>query len=208
MHPAPSGIRPRYIRSASNVWADKLSREMDKGDWRLRPILFQLLDERWGLHTIDRFATANNHQLPKFNSQFCDPLSSGVDALAQSDQDWRQENNWVNPPWELLDDVVAKLRNSGGAATVIAPDWPDRAWYQRLLELSSEIVTMPRHHNMFYPGRLGSSVAIGPSSWNAVAFRVPALPAGVTHRAEASLRLSPVLPRLRLDLHAMRLLRQ
>jgi hypothetical protein len=26
-------IRARYIRSAANVWADKLSRETDRDDW-------------------------------------------------------------------------------------------------------------------------------------------------------------------------------
>jgi hypothetical protein len=26
-------IRPRYIRSAANIWADALSREFDTNDW-------------------------------------------------------------------------------------------------------------------------------------------------------------------------------
>jgi hypothetical protein len=26
-------IRPRYIRSAANIWADSLSRELDRDDW-------------------------------------------------------------------------------------------------------------------------------------------------------------------------------
>jgi hypothetical protein len=30
-------IRARYIRSAANVWADRLSRETDKDDWQLKP---------------------------------------------------------------------------------------------------------------------------------------------------------------------------
>ena len=30
-------IRPRYIRSAANVKADKLSRELDTEDWQLNP---------------------------------------------------------------------------------------------------------------------------------------------------------------------------
>jgi hypothetical protein len=33
-------IRPRYIRSAANVWADTLSRELDTEDWQLNPRMF------------------------------------------------------------------------------------------------------------------------------------------------------------------------
>jgi hypothetical protein len=33
-------IRARYIRSAANVWADKLSRHLDNDGTRLDPVLF------------------------------------------------------------------------------------------------------------------------------------------------------------------------
>jgi hypothetical protein len=29
--------RPIYIRSATNIWADNLSRELDRDDWQLNP---------------------------------------------------------------------------------------------------------------------------------------------------------------------------
>jgi hypothetical protein len=38
--------------------------------------------------------------LPKYNSRFRDPHTSGVDALGQND--WHQENNYVNPPFRML----------------------------------------------------------------------------------------------------------
>ena len=69
-------------------------------------MLFQLLDERWGPHTIDRFATANNAHCRRYNSRWRDPTSEGVDAMARN---WRAhphtgalERNWVNPPWDEL----------------------------------------------------------------------------------------------------------
>ena len=49
-------IRPRYIQSAANIWADRLSRELDDADWRLHPRLFRQLDKQYQ-HTIDRFAS-------------------------------------------------------------------------------------------------------------------------------------------------------
>jgi hypothetical protein len=61
-------IRPRYIRSAANTWADKLSRHLDSDDWQLDPYVFQEIDTQFGPHTIDRFASALNAVLPRYNA--------------------------------------------------------------------------------------------------------------------------------------------
>jgi hypothetical protein len=49
-------IHARYIRSAANVWADMLSREIDRVDWQLSPLIFTYMDCMWGPHSIDMFA--------------------------------------------------------------------------------------------------------------------------------------------------------
>lgn len=41
-------LRPRYIRRAANLWADKLSRETDRDDWRFNPRLFAYINRQWG----------------------------------------------------------------------------------------------------------------------------------------------------------------
>eukprot|EP00873_Tetraselmis_striata_P012742 jgi/Tetstr1/433006/TSEL_022343.t1 len=41
-------IRPRYIQSAANVWADRLSRELDDSDWQLNPRIFAYMQRLWG----------------------------------------------------------------------------------------------------------------------------------------------------------------
>eukprot|EP00873_Tetraselmis_striata_P013426 jgi/Tetstr1/433690/TSEL_022909.t1 len=41
-------IRPRYIQSAANVWADRFSRELDDSDWQLNPRIFAYLQRLWG----------------------------------------------------------------------------------------------------------------------------------------------------------------
>jgi hypothetical protein len=46
-------IRPRYIRSAANTWAYKLSRHLDIDDWQLDPAVFHEMDTQFGPHTID-----------------------------------------------------------------------------------------------------------------------------------------------------------
>jgi hypothetical protein len=130
------GIRltATYLAGCLNVEADYLSRLSTQYEWTLHPRLFQYIQRRWGPHTIDRFANMGNHVLPKYNSRFMDPLCSGVDALAQSD--WSSENNYVNPPFRLLNQVIDKIIMAKAWATVIAPAWPGQIWFQKLLSIT------------------------------------------------------------------------
>ena len=63
-------IRTQYIRSAANVWADNLSRVTDSSDWHLAPRVFGYLNNLWGAHTIDRFASANNKQPLRYHAKW------------------------------------------------------------------------------------------------------------------------------------------
>lgn len=123
-----------YLAGCLNVEADYLSRLSTRYEWTLHPKLFQYLDNLWGPHTVDRFANMGNHVLPKYNSRYMDPLCSAVDALAQSD--WGAENNWINPPFRLLNQVLDKIVASQAWATVIAPAWLGQTWFRRLQSLS------------------------------------------------------------------------
>jgi methionine aminopeptidase len=72
-------IRARYyVRSAANVLADRLSREKDMDEWQLNPRIFTYVDSLWGPHSIDRFTTHGNSQLPRYNSRH---TSEAVDCL-------------------------------------------------------------------------------------------------------------------------------
>jgi hypothetical protein len=161
-----------WLATHLNVEADRLSREADSGDWRLNPAEFRRLDRDWGPHSVDRFATENNTQLARFNSAWAQPTSEGVDAFAQTG--WADERNWCNPPWALLPRLVRMLRETGAAATVLAPDWPAQAWYQQLAEMASASRVLAPSTSLFRPGRLGGARAVGEARWAAVAFRVDA----------------------------------
>ena len=149
-------LHPVYIRSAANVWADALSRQVDPADWSLSSAAFHLLESRWGPHTVDCFASENTALLPRFFSAWASPTSSGVDAFAQPG--WASENNLCVPPTECLDQLAHLLETNGAAATVVVPNWPAQSWYQLFQELSSERLVLP-------PG----SAALG---WELVAFRL------------------------------------
>ena len=143
------------------------------------PQLFKYVDKLWGPHTIDRFASMENRMVDRYNSRWLDPLTEGVDALRFSDASWRRENNWCNPPWELLEEVVLKLRNSRAwhrcraAATVVVPAWRSTAWFQQLQQMAAEVLLYPPAHDLFFPGRLGGREGVGTTRWSVAVFRVP-----------------------------------
>ncbi|KAK3237947.1 hypothetical protein CYMTET_52011 [Cymbomonas tetramitiformis] len=166
-------LQARYIRSEANVWADNLSRCEDLDDLRLNRDWFVWANKQWGPYTVDRFASEISAQLPRYYAAWKDPRCEGVDSLTY---DWRGENNWVNPPWALLDEVAHKLREEGAAATVVAPYWPGQSWFRELEALATEVVIMPRRRDLFTPSRLGGSKLLGPSKWDAVMFFIEARP--------------------------------
>eukprot|EP00873_Tetraselmis_striata_P001287 jgi/Tetstr1/421551/TSEL_012497.t1 len=102
--------------------------------------------------------------------------TEAVDSLAQSDATWRAEVNWCNPPWQLLDDQVLKLQQSGAAATVVAPAWHGRPWLQQLHEMATEVLHYPPSRDLFFPGLLGRRAGVGPPPWSVMLFRLPFRP--------------------------------
>jgi hypothetical protein len=80
-------IRTKYIRSASNVWADRLSRETDDADWQLATRVFRYYDKQWGPHTIDRFGSFAYKQLPRYNAKWRDGKAEVVDSIHLPDQE-------------------------------------------------------------------------------------------------------------------------
>jgi hypothetical protein len=130
-----------------------LSRVTDNSDWQLAPRKFKHFNKVWGPHTIARVASYANKQLLRYNAKWRDGIAEAVDSLHLSYLEWRRENNLCNPPWELLDDLVIKLRQSGAVATAIAPYWPKKHWFLHLTEMDTESVDMPPSQDLFSPQR-------------------------------------------------------
>ena len=83
-----NGIRlsVEWVSRDDNEQADTLSRAEDANDYSLDPLVFQRLDEEWGPHTVDRFASVHTKQLPRYCSRFLNPGCEAVDAFTVS---WR-----------------------------------------------------------------------------------------------------------------------
>jgi len=176
-------MRGSWLSSAANFRADCPSRVTDRTGWRLSPAVFADLDARWGPHTVDRFASDTNAQVPRLNSLWLCPGTEAVDALRQL---WGTDNNFVNPSFGLVDQVLALMEAHNAAATVVLPVWKAQPWWSRAVATSVEAFLLPPHAGLFSPGSL--QVPRRRPHWRVAAFRFvllatrPRLSAGVSSR--------------------------
>ena len=119
-------LEPEWIPRELNEKADYLSRIVDLDDWFLNPAIFAELDSQWGPHTIDRFASFSNTQLPRFNSRCWNPGSEAVDAFTAN---WAGETNWLCPPIALVPRVIRHAQACAAKGTLIVPCWPSAAFW-------------------------------------------------------------------------------
>jgi hypothetical protein len=131
------------------------------------------MDTQFGPHTIDRFASALNTLLPRYNANWLDPSCEAMDALHLTDSAWQAKNNWRNPPWPMLPDFAQKLQQSGAAATVVAPRWQRKAWHHALTELACHETVMPARTHLFRPGRRHGRGTVGKPHWPDIVIRIP-----------------------------------
>ena len=75
-------LEMKWIPRDLNSSADHLSRMIDFDDYTINDDVSQILDVRWGPHTIDRFA-CSHAKLSRFNSRFYQPGTEAVDAFLQ-----------------------------------------------------------------------------------------------------------------------------
>ena len=142
-------ISAKYLAGKLNIQADYLSRLTNQYEWRLHPRLFRMIDQVFGPHTVDRFSSITTTHLRRYNSQFHDPASEAVDALAQS---WVGEMNFVNPPFRLIPKILTLIQQQKVEATIIAPWWPAQPWFKTLQRLSiSNPLRLPHSIRTFIP---------------------------------------------------------
>ena len=125
----------RYIPGTSNVLADSLSRrgQVIQTEWSLHREVVGRLFKVWGRPMLDLFASNLNNQLPLYCSLVMDPLAAMVDAFLHS---WDDLFVYAFPPAAVLLKFLVRARRARNfRAILVAPDWPQMAWYPDLLSL-------------------------------------------------------------------------
>lgn len=159
---ASVSIDMQWIPRDLNIIADDISKFVDLDDYSINDGVFYSLDELWGPHTCDRFACHYNAKLPKFNTRFYQPGTSGVNAFAQ---DWSKDNNWLCPPVCLTCKVLSHLKVCNAAGTLVVPLWRSAHFWPRLcfdgLHWSGFVhdwVILPDLPNLFVRGKAKNSI--------------------------------------------------
>jgi hypothetical protein len=87
-------IDMQWMPRSENTRADYLSKMIDHENWGVSDDFIAFIDNLWGKHTIDRFASSMNCKTDRFNSLFWNPGSDAVDAFTEN---WFGKYNWLVP---------------------------------------------------------------------------------------------------------------
>jgi hypothetical protein len=136
-----------YLPGILNSAADSLSRvECDHSESKLHHSLFQLIDSRWGPHTLDGLASETNSQLHRHISYRQNPTCLYTDLFSRPLDE--KENCWLFPPaaGPLIPRCLNKIRREQLSATMIIPVWPSQPWWPLVWPLCQDWpLILPRH---------------------------------------------------------------
>jgi hypothetical protein len=119
--------------------------------------IFRQLEERFGSHSVNLFASGSNNRCAKFYFLHWCRETSDVNAFAF---DWGGESAWTNCPYRLLGRVWRKMESDAFTATLLVPLWvsaprwpllvPDAI---RFIEAVVDWVWLPKMEpSLFEPG--------------------------------------------------------
>jgi hypothetical protein len=161
-----------WIPRDQNAIADHLSHFVDWDDWQVENWVFQILETNWGPHTVDRFANSENKKTLRFTSKVWYPGCVGVDAFANS---WKNENNWIVPPVNLIGRSLQHLFLSRARGTFVVPFWRSAKFWPILQAFRVKHALYVKGQCMFSPDRPLIIPGTQPCSVFSDSFRSPLL---------------------------------
>ena len=69
-----------------------------------------------------------------------DPSAAGINSLLLN---WATHTTWLNPPWDLLGQVIDKIKLHGGRGVLIYPVWPLQRWFANVSSLQGVHLKLP-----------------------------------------------------------------
>ena len=122
-----------HVPGENNLLADFLSRgKFLPSEWTLNHSVFQRICLIFPTPEIDLFASALTFQLPKYCLRVQDLQAWAIDAMSFP---WSDLRLYAFPPFSLLPRVLQKVAQDEADLLLIAPHWPQRPWFLRLLSL-------------------------------------------------------------------------
>ena len=112
------GIQAMWIPRTLNERSDFNSHlnEYNHYDFCLTRDAFAQIEQRFGPHSIDRFASDISHQLPRYNTKYFSPRAEALDAFSLN---WAGDNNYLFPPPSLAGRAMYHASVCGADITIV-----------------------------------------------------------------------------------------
>ena len=156
-----------------NLTDGRHEQDLARSDWKLNPVIFNVLNSQFGPFCIDLFASSTNSQLPRYVTRFPDNGAYATDAFSF---DWSFLTVgggvlYANPPWCELSRVLAHFSRSTiepqCQLVLIAPVWTDAEWWHDIIELSWRTpLLLPSKRDLFLPGFNQNRHGVGYPNWD------------------------------------------
>ena len=166
-----------HLPGALNVIADGLSRfciAASTQEWQLDPQVFTSLDNEFGPHWADLMADPEGRtaQLPTYFSAASSVFAAPIEG----------KNSYVNPPWELIEEVLdfllaAHARDPTTRATVVLPKFTDQRWWRlrrhfRTVRAFASGTRLFRARDLTRQNPVAALHSVGPTRWPVVVWRL------------------------------------
>jgi hypothetical protein len=166
-----------HLPGALNVIADGLSRfriATSTQEWQLDPAVFASLDAEFGPHWADLMSDPEGRTalLPVFFSEASSVFDVALDGL----------NSYVNPPWDLIPDVLeyilaAFARDPTTRATIILPRFCDQRWWRlrrhfRVVRSFARGTRLFRSRDLTLQSPSQTLRSVGPTRWPVEVWRL------------------------------------
>lgn len=120
-------LEMEWIPRSENSLADYYSKiGEDFDDWGLSLSLFDMIQSRFGIFSIDWFASEHNTKVERFFSRYWNTACLGVDAFTVS---WAFEHGLFVPPISLVTRVLRKMMIDHAKGVLVIPLWRSAAFW-------------------------------------------------------------------------------
>ena len=94
-----------HVPGVNNTEADRASRRQHatETEWKLAPMVYEQLNQKFGPFEIDLFASRLNNQCKKYFAWHPDPGAMAIDALAH---EWPDSKLYAFPPFSLIGRIL------------------------------------------------------------------------------------------------------
>jgi hypothetical protein len=123
----------RCAVAARSVWATLTVR--DAPELTLTREAFVQVEQRFGPHSIDRFASDISYQLPRYNTKYFLPRAEALDAFSLN---WAGDKNYLFPPLSLVGHAMYHASVCGADITIVYMQWFSRTYMKSLRKYESE----------------------------------------------------------------------